>query len=191
LKSLYQFFGKEIEREEYEIIVVDNGSNDGSIEYIRRGRPPGRPAIGNGQTGRFVPTIIENKQNLGFAKANNIGIYAAHGDLILLLNSDTEVKQGAIQGMVKFFEEREGNRGDGGEKWNMGAATCRILLPDGKIDPACHRGFPTPWNAFCYFAKLEKIFPKIKLFSGYHQTYKNLKTIHEVDAISGAFFFDE
>ncbi|EKE13161.1 MAG: Glycosyl transferase family 2, partial [uncultured bacterium] len=56
------------------------------------------------------------------------------------------------------------------------------------LDPASHRGMPTPWAAFTYFAKLEKLFPKSRLFGRYHQGWKNLKATHEVDVISGAFF---
>jgi GT2 family glycosyltransferase len=70
----------------------------------------------------------------------------------------------------------------------LGAATCRIELPSGKIDPACHRGFPTPWNALAYIFGLEKLFPKLKIFGGYHQGWKNYSSPHEVDVISGAFF---
>ncbi len=170
LGSLFKYCSQELENQEYEIIVVDNGSDKIQNSKFK---------IQN--YGKF----IQNKDNLGFARANNQGIKIAGGDYVLLLNSDTEVKEGTIQGMLRFI-------GDGGVKGNlgknMGVVTCRILLENGKMDPACHRGFPTPWNAFCYFTGLEKLFPKIKLFSGYHQYYKDLKLIHEVDAISGAFF---
>jgi GT2 family glycosyltransferase len=169
LNSLFSHCKKELESGEYEIIVVDNGSSDGSIDMVQSSKFKVQSSI----------NLIQNKTNLGFSKANNIGIKQAKGNLILLLNSDTEVKQGSIQGMVSFMNNLPAEKG---------AATCKILLENGKMDPACHRGFPTPWNAFCYFAKLETILPEFKFFSGYHQYFKNLKTIHEVDAISGAFF---
>ncbi len=70
----------------------------------------------------------------------------------------------------------------------VGASTCKLLLSDGSMDPACHRGFPTPWAAFTYMSGLERLFPQTKLFGEYHQGYKNLNTIHEVDCIVGAFF---
>ncbi len=169
VNSLYKFCKKELANKEYEIIIVDNGSTDDSIEQI----------LNYTQKTQNEIKIIENKENLGFAKANNIGIRASHGDLILLLNSDTEVKENSVQGMVTFMKNLPAEKG---------AVTCKILLPNGQIDPACHRGFPTPWNAFCYFVSLEWLFPEFKIFSGYHQFYKNLNKIHEVDAISGAFF---
>jgi len=95
-----------------------------------------------------------------------------------LLNSDTEVYPGTLKKMIAFM--------DGHKK--AGVATCKLILPDGSMDPACHRGFPTPWSAFSYYAKLEKLFPKTKCFGRYHQGYKDISIPHEVDCISGAFF---
>ena len=69
----------------------------------------------------------------------------------------------------------------------VGAVTCRVELPSGRLDYSCHRGFPTPWNAFTYFSGLAKAFPKFKLFSGYTASYLDLKKIHEIDALTGAF----
>ncbi len=147
----------------WEIIVVDNGSTDGSREMLRK------------YTGI---TLILNKKNLGFAKANNKGIHIAKGKYILLLNSDTELRQDSVRTMLRFM--------DGHLK--AGAATCRLDLPSGAMDPACHRGFPTPWVSLTYLTGLERIFPKSKLFGRYHMGYKNLTIPHQVDVISGAFF---
>ena len=71
---------------------------------------------------------------------------------------------------------------------SAGAATCRLDLVNGKMDPACHRGFPTPWAAFTYMTGLEKLFPTSRLFAQYHMGYKNMRIPHQVDCISGAFF---
>jgi GT2 family glycosyltransferase len=169
LNSLFDHCKKELENGEYEVIIVDNGSSDGSNNLIQSSKF---------RVQSFIKWI-QNKANLGFSSANNIGIKQAKGDLILLLNSDTVIKSGSIQGMVSFMNNLPAEKG---------ASTCKILLENGGLDPACHRGFPTPWNAFCYFVKLEALFPEFSIFSGYHQYFKNLKTIHEVDAISGAFF---
>jgi len=147
-----------------EVIVCDNGSTDGSVEMIQK---------------EFSQVIfINNKKNLGFAAGNNSGIQRARGRYILLLNTDTEVPPKTFATMIAFMDDRP----------EAGAATCKLLLSDGFMDPACHRGFPTPWAAFTYLAKLEKLFPRTKLFGEYHQGYKNLFTIHEVDCITGAFF---
>jgi GT2 family glycosyltransferase len=78
------------------------------------------------------------------------------------------------------------------ENKEVGALSVRLNLSSGNIDPASHRGFPTPWNAFCYFGKLESLFGNLpvlgRIFGGYHMYYKGLTTVHEVDAITGAFF---
>lgn len=147
-----------------EVIVCDNGSTDGSREMIRN------------EFSRV--TFIQNHKNLGFAAGNNPGIKRARGRYILLLNTDTEVPPETFRTMIAFMDETP----------DAGAATCKLILPDGSMDPACHRGFPTPWVAFTYVAKLEKLFPKTRLFGEYHQGYKDLSTIHEVDCIVGAFF---
>jgi GT2 family glycosyltransferase len=148
---------------ELEIIVVDNGSTDGSPGMVEKEFPWVR--------------LIENKVNLGFAAANNLGIKNSSGRYVLLLNPDTIVPPGTLRTMVDFMDKHP----------EVGAATCRIELPDGSLDQACHRGFPTPWNALAYFTSLAKIFPKSKLFASYSLTYLPLDKIHEIDSGCGAF----
>lgn len=147
-----------------EVIVCDNGSTDGSLAMVAR-EFPGVKRIDNGK-------------NLGFAAGNNPGISKATGRYILLLNTDTEMPKHTLRTMIAYMDATP----------DAGAATCKLLLPDGSMDSACHRGFPTPWAALTYMLKLEKLFPKSKLFGQYHQGYKDLNTIHEVDCIVGAFF---
>ena len=150
-----------------EVFVVDNASTDWSLKKI--------------QNSKFKIQnlkIIENKINLGFAKANNIALKQVKGKYILLLNPDTEVEKDTFEKMIKFMDEKK----------EAGAATCKVILPNGELDWASHRGFPTPWNSFSYFTRLSKIFPKSKLFAGYHQTYKNLKKVHEISSPSGTFY---
>ncbi len=158
-------------KDRWEMIVVDNSSTDGSVQKIQSASWRTKFKIQN-------LTIIQNKTNLGFAKGNNIGIKKAAGRYVLLLNSDTEVPKGAIQSMLAFMDAHP----------EAGAATCKLVLADGSMDPACHRGFPTPWAAITYFLGLERLFPHSRMVGQYHQGYKDLSTVHEVDAISGAFF---
>lgn len=148
---------------EYEIILVDNASTDGSVEAFKKMKGI---------------TLILNTKNLGFAKANNQGIKIAKGNYVLLLNSDTEIREDSIQTMLRFM--------DGHLK--AGVSTCRLDLVTGAMDPACHRGFPTPWASFTYMIGLEKLFPTVRLFAGYHLGYKNMTIPHQVDCVSGAFF---
>lgn len=146
-----------------EIIVVDNNSSDGSPVMVAKEFPQIK--------------LIKNKENLGFAKANNIGIRKSSGRYILFLNPDTIVQKNTLKTMIKFMDENP----------KVGAATCRVELVDGQLDQACHRGFPTAGNAFCYFSGLGKLFPKSKIFAGYSLTYLPLDKIHEIDAAAGAF----
>lgn len=151
----------------WEVIIVDNASTDGSVEVIKRKKEKGKSL-----------KIIQNEKNVGFAAGNNVGIKVARGRYMLLLNSDTEVETGAIQSMLSFMDARP----------SAGAATCKLILPDGSMDPACHRGFPTPWASFTYMIGLEKLFPHSRVFGQYHQGYKDLTKSHEIDSPSGAFF---
>lgn len=151
----------------YEVIVVDNASTDGSLKKIQYSNIQSKLKI----------KIIKNKKNLGFAAGNNVGIKKAEGRYILFLNPDTLVRENTFKEMIKFMDSYP----------QAGAATCRVELPDGRLDEACHRGFPTPWNAFCHFSGLEKLFPKSKLFSGYLLGHLSLNKIHEIDSGAGAF----
>ncbi len=157
-------FASKFQEYRMEVMVCDNQSSDGSLEMVKK---------------EFVQVIcIQNGKNLGFAAGNNPGIRRAKGRYILLLNSDTEVDADTFAKMLSYMDKNE----------NVGASTCKVMLPTGDIDPSCHRGFPTPWASITYLLKLEKLFPTSVLFGQYHQGYKGLTTIHEVDCIVGAFF---
>lgn len=145
-----------------EIIVVDNASTDNSVDLVRKNFPSVK--------------LIINQKNIGFSAGNNVGIRQAKGKHIVLLNSDTQIIDDAISTLSAYLDTHP----------KAGIVGPKLLLPDGAIDLASHRGFPTPWNAFTYFAKLEQIFPNHKVFSGYHQTWKDFNHTHPVDAISGA-----
>ncbi len=120
---------------------------------------------------------IHNHENAGFSRANNIGIRKSSGQYILILNPDTIIDRSTLSYMVDYMENHH----------DSGIATCLVKLSSGAIDDACHRGFPTPWNAFCYFSGLAGIFPASSFFNGYHLGYKNLDQTHEIDSCAGAF----
>lgn len=148
----------------HEIIVVDNGSSDDSVSMLKE---------------NFSNiTIIQNQKDLGFSKANNQGVKKSKGEFLLFLNPDTLLKEEDI--FEVLFNEFEKDK-------KIGALTCKVILPTGKLDDACHRGFPTPLNAFFHFTGISKLFPKIKFFSGYNLTYLDLNSTHEIDACCGAF----
>ena len=129
LSSVYESHLQEVD---FEVIVVDNASCDGSIEAVERKFPQ--------------VSIIKNKENLGFSKANNIGIHKAKGDYILLLNSDTIVEPNTLKKSLYFIKTRP----------QVGALGCKVLLENGQLDEACKRSFPTPANGLYHSFKLDK-----------------------------------
>lgn len=158
-----------------EIVIVDNGSVDNSIEMLNRFKDA------RSYENIVIKTIF-NKKNMGYPKGNNQGIEISSGRNILFYNSDVIVENINWKDLIHFFDNSH----------EVGALTVKVLLTNNKIDPASHRGFPTVWNSFCYFSKLERVFGKIpgfnRLFGGYHMTYKSLNKIHEIDSPSGAFY---
>lgn len=140
----------------YEVIVVDNGSTDGSVETVLE-------SIKSITSTTSITSLrlIENKENLGFAKGNNIGIKQAGGEYIMLLNTDTVVKEGAIEKLVDFLDESSDK---------VAAVSPLVLNSDGTIqkDP-CFLRFPSPLFVLFYYNSLLKklalkFFPKL-LFS--------------------------
>ncbi len=148
-----------------EIIIVDNNSTDGSIEVINRKYPS--------------VITIQNKKNVGFGAANNQALEIAKGEYLLLINPDTLVKENTLTEMIKFMEENP----------QVGIAGCKVLNPDGTLQLACRRSFPTPWVSLTKVMGLSKAFPKSKLFAKYNLTYLDENQSNEVDAISGSFMF--
>lgn len=148
----------------FEIIVIDNNSSDNSSEMVRKEFPKIK--------------LIANKENLGFSKANNQGIKVSNNSkYVLFLNPDTIMQDQTIEKMIKFMDVHS----------DAGAATCKVVMLDGEIDDASHRGFPTPWNSLCHFTGLSRIFPKSRIFAGYNLGWMDLNSTHEIDALAGAF----
>jgi len=150
-------------RFEAEVVVVDNASTDDSVAYL--------------ETRSGIRLICSNK-NGGFAFGNNLALKNNPSRYLMLLNSDTEfLPQGSnLDHLIEFMDEEP----------SAGIITPNLRLDSGLSDPACHRGEPTPWAAFTYFSGLERMFPRSTKFGQYHQTYKSMKIVHDVDACSGA-----
>lgn len=146
-----------------EIIIVDNASDDGSVDFIKDKFPEVK--------------LIANKKNLGFGKANNLGLKIAAGEYILLINPDTLVAEDTFEKMIQFFNDTQ----------SAGLAGCKILNPDGTLQLACRRSFPGPWTSFTKVTGLSTLFPKSKIFARYNLTYLDENKSYEVDAISGSF----
>ncbi len=152
----------------YEIVLVDNASTDDSQVVLK-----------SYKTNKNIKVVL-NTENLGFSKGNNTGVKKTSGRYVLFLNPDTFVEADTLKRIYNFMEENP----------KVGVSCPRLDLPNGTLTSASHRGFPTPWNAITHFSGISKIFPHSRLFSGYTMGWElNNKNPHEVDAISGGFFF--
>jgi GT2 family glycosyltransferase len=157
LRSVFE----KIKNLSFEVLVVDNTSSDGTFEMLKNEFPQVK--------------VIFSKENLGFAKANNLAIKEAKGKYIFLLNPDTILLDENFEKLIDFAQKN----------LNVGAIGPKVLNSDFTIQHQCKRGFPTPWNTLYYFLGLAKIFPKSKVFSGYLLTYLDTEKIQEVDSLSG------
>jgi len=150
---------------EHEIFVVDNNSSDGSIEFLQ----PLHPAV----------RYIWNKENVGFARANNQAIAKARGKYILLLNPDTIVTEHTLTDCIELMESRP----------DAGALGVRMLNADGTFAPESRRSIPTPFTAFCKMSGLGRLFPQSRTFGRYYMQYLDARHVNEIEVVSGAFFF--
>lgn len=146
---------------ECEVIVVDNDSSDGSAQMV----------------GECFPdiTLVEQVKNVGYAEGNNRGIRASSGRYVLLLNPDTEVKAGTLDGLIKFADEHP----------EAAAVGCRLVGPDGKVQRSC-RSFPDPIGVLFEYTRLSYLFPKSRLFGRYRMTYFRYNQESEVDQPMGS-----
>lgn len=145
-----------------EVFVVDNASTDGSLEMLR--------------SFDWI-TLIENKENVGFSKANNIAMRQARGEYILLLNPDTVIAEDCLEKCIAFMEAKE----------QAGACGIKMLDGTGSYLPESKRGIPTPQVSFFKMTGLCNIFPKSKLFAAYYLGNLSENENNEVEILAGAF----
>ena len=146
-----------------EIIVVDNDSVDGSCQMVAEKFP--------------MVTLIANKVNVGFSKANNQAIRIAEGEYILLLNPDTVVEEDSFIKIVGFMDKTP----------DAGGLGVKMIDGKGRFLPESKRGLPTPEIAFWKMFGFSSLFPRSKRFGRYHLGYLDKDQIHEVDVLAGAF----
>lgn len=146
-----------------EIIVIDNHSSDGSLEYL----PPLFPSV----------IFLVNNKNIGFSKANNIALRHAKGDFILFLNPDTIVNENCFTHCISFLNTAA----------NKGAAGIRMIDGSGKFLPESKRSFPSPISSFYKLIGLASIFPGSKYFNHYALGNLDNNKTHEIDVLAGAF----
>ncbi|MEL1246263.1 glycosyltransferase family 2 protein [Flavobacterium sp. DGU11] len=158
---------KALEGIEGEIIVVDNNSHDDSCAMVKQ---------------RFPNiTLIENKENSGFPKGNNIGVAAAVGKYICILNPDTVVAEDTFTKLLAFAE---------GQK-DMGITGVKLIDGTGNFLPESKRGVPTPWVATTKITGLYKVFPKWGVFNKYYAQHLSENETGEAGVQVGAFMFME
>jgi GT2 family glycosyltransferase len=146
--------------------VVDNASSDGSAPMV---------------SGRFPQArLIVSPTNGGYACGNNLALREIMAgpapDYIMLLNNDTVVPAGAFDGLVDYLEARP----------DVGMVGPKLVLPDGSLDLACRRAFPSPEVAFYRMAGLARLFPRSPRFARYNMTYLDPDVETDVDSVVGA-----
>ncbi|MEN8098154.1 MAG: glycosyltransferase family 2 protein [Chloroflexota bacterium] len=155
----------------YEVCVVDNASADNSCSMVSDDYPQA--------------SLIELDDNIGYPAANNVGLNH-FGDwssetpparYALLLNPDTELKPDTLYQMIRYMDGQP----------DVGVAGPKLVLPNGQIDPACRRSFPTPEIIFYRVAQLSRIFPNSRRFARYNLTFLDEDQEAEVDSVVGAF----
>lgn len=146
-----------------EIIVVDNNSSDDSCEMMKMRFPNVK--------------LIENTENSGFSKGNNIGVTQAKGDYICILNPDTVVAEDTFVKILAFFENKK----------NIGIVGCKLIDGTGNFLPESKRGVPKPFVAFTKIFSLYKLFPKTTLFNRYYAQHLSENETGKVDILVGAF----
>ena len=146
-----------------EVYVIDNNSGDDSIEHSRQ----------------LFPWVkfVENKKNVGFARANNQGIVAAQGEFTLILNPDTVVTRDSVHESIAWMRSHA----------DCGAVGVRMVDGNGVFLPESKRAFPTPWVSFCKIFGLSKLFPRSPWFAKYHLRYLSDLEPQCIDILSGAY----
>lgn len=145
----------------FEVFVVDNNSQDKTVEMVSKEFPQ--------------VNLIANRDNLGFAKANNLAIDQALGRYILLLNPDMQVEENTLANMVKWMDARP----------QAGIAGCKLIDSQGEIVPHVRR-FPHFWDQMAITLKIPHIFPGV--LNGYIVKDFDYNNEREVDSIRGSFF---
>lgn len=151
-----------------EIIVVDNHSADGSVDYLEQRYPQ-----------KLYPMVrfVRSAHNLGFARANNIAIRQSRGEYVLLLNPDTIVGEDALKASVDFMDVHE----------DAGAVGVRMLGAQGRRAMESRRGLPTPMVSFFKMLGFCNRWPHHRLFGKYYMGYLPWDEPCQIEVVSGAY----
>ena len=158
---------KALENIDGEIIVIDNNSSDVSCAMMKEKFPNVK--------------LIENKDNSGFPKGNNIGVAEAKGDYLCILNPDTVVAEDTFTKILSFCHSEVDSES------KLGIIGCKLIDGTGNFLPESKRGVPTPWVAFTKIFGLYKIFPKSTFFNKYYAQHITENQSGKIDILVGAF----
>ena len=151
-----------------EILVVDNHSQDGTVEYLEQCFPASRyPNL----------RVVACTHNNGFARANNLAIRKSESDLVLLLNPDTIIGEHVLKDAVGFMRTHP----------DAGALGVRMLGANGKPARESRRGLPSPMVAFYKMMGLCSRFPRHRSFGHYYMGYLPWDEPAPIEVVSGAF----
>lgn len=157
-----------VNEEVAEIIVVDNHSADGSVDYLEKRYPQ-----------MLYPMVrfVRSAHNLGFARANNIAIRQSRGEYVLLLNPDTIVGEDTLKASVDFMDAHE----------DAGAVGVRMLGAQGRRAMESRRGLPTPMVSFFKMLGFCNRWPHHRLFGKYYMGYLPWDEPCQIEVVSGAY----
>lgn len=145
-----------------QVTVVDSGSPDGTPDMVAL---------------EFPEVRLVRCENIGFSAANNLVLRDTPASSVLLLNPDTEVRRGALDACLRRLDADRG----------VGMVGAKLVTPDGELDHACKRSFPTPLGALAHFTGLGRLSSSPASLSQYRATELGDDDRGEVDAINGAF----
>jgi N-acetylglucosaminyl-diphospho-decaprenol L-rhamnosyltransferase len=144
----------------YEAVVVDNGSSDGTLAFVRE---------------RFPAVRIIEQENRGLAAGWNAGIRATSGTYVLVLNADAWAVDDAVERLAAFADEHP----------RAAIVGPRLRYPDGRLQPSV-RGFPTPWRLATEYLFLRKLAPRSRALNAFYASGFDHETVHEAEFVMGA-----
>ncbi len=146
-----------------ELILVDNASSDGTLDFVRANYPH--------------VVAFSAGANLGFGASNNIGVRRSTGEYLLFLNPDTKLNGAALEHCLRRLQSEA----------EIGIISPKLVLANGEMDLACRRAVPTVWDGVTRGTGLYKLFPRVKWCAGYNLTYLPEDETYPVGSVNGAF----
>ena len=165
LDQCLQSVRKALQGIDSEVIVVDNQSEDDTVAFVREHYQE--------------VCMIESGGNVGFARANNMGIRQSDSEYVLLLNPDTVIAENTLREVMSFMDLHE----------TVGGAGVQMLNADGTKAMESRRGRPTPLVSFYKMCGLADLFPRSRTFARYYMSWLSWNEPAEIEVVSGAFFF--